>query len=77
MYKLITILIDNEPMPCPATHPYALEKGKCCCKESAVLANIPNPSVTTPCTECNADLMHADIQNCTLLGSEYCVNAGM
>ena len=64
-------------MTCPSTHPYAFGKGKCCCAESRV-ENIPNPSVTTLCTECAANpATSSDITLCTSLGSEYCVNAGM
>ena len=65
-------------MTCPSTHPYAFGKGKCCCAATRV-QSIPNPSVTTLCTECAANPATSPdiITLCTTLGSEYCVNAGM
>ena len=65
-------------MFCPSSHPYALGKGTCCCAASRV-ESIPNPSVTTLCTECatNPSSSPDIIKLCTSLGSEYCVNAGM
>ena len=72
--------IAPEPIQCPATHRYALEKGKCCCEEMVVKNNILQPSIETPCTECDdGDLSNnatEQIDCFAVLMSEYCINYG-
>ena len=64
---------------CPATHKVALGRGTCCCKESIVIAKISDPSITTPCNECDDanDSTNEDTKDClTEYGKEYCINHG-
>ena len=72
--------IAPEPIQCPATHPYALEKGKCCCYENVVQDQILQPSIETPCIECDDSDPSNEFnerKDCfDDLQSEYCINYG-
>ena len=69
--SLTLILTAPEPVQCPASHPVALERGKCCCKESIVTDQILAPSIATLCNECDNGIPD-DPDNSTTIDKIIC-----
>ena len=69
-----------DTVQCPNTHKVALEKGKCCCKESVVNEKISCLSILTPCSECeDGDENDGGDEKISCLdkfGKETCINHG-